>query len=55
MSDKVGYYVYLPATFLYHFKAQEFPANVDSLTGNGFYLDTKTIKFNQNILLELQY
>jgi hypothetical protein len=39
-ADKAGYYVYLPATFIYHFDATAFPENVDSLTGNGFQLDT---------------
>lgn len=44
MSDKAGYYVYLPALFLYQFKAQDFPAKVDSLTGSGFYLNLKNNK-----------
>jgi hypothetical protein len=39
-ADKAGYYVYLPASFIYGFKADEFPTNVDEKTGNGFQLDT---------------
>ena len=38
-GDKAGYYVYLPATFLYGFDGSRFPENIDSLTGNGFWLD----------------
>ncbi|MCF8254842.1 MAG: hypothetical protein K9H61_04115 [Bacteroidia bacterium] len=44
MSDKAGYYVYLPALFLYDFKSNQFPEKVDSLTGNGFYLNPITNK-----------
>ena len=38
-GDKAGYYVYLPAAFLYSFDAARFPQEIDSLTGNGFQLD----------------
>lgn len=38
-GDKAGYYVYLPATFIYHFNAKSFPADLDQKTGNGFQLD----------------
>jgi hypothetical protein len=41
MSDKAGYYVYLPALFLYEFKSSKFPTKVDSLTGDGFQLNLK--------------
>lgn len=44
MSDKAGYYVYLPALFLYEFNSSKFPSKVDSLTGNGFYLDPNNNK-----------
>ena len=44
MSDKAGYYVYLPALFLYEFNCSKFPSKVDSLTGNGFYLDPNNNK-----------
>lgn len=43
-ADKAGYYVYLPATFIYGFKANAFPGNIDSLTGNGFKLDHESNK-----------
>ena len=44
MSDKAGYYVYLPAFFLYNFEANKFPEKIDSLTGNGFSLLLKSNK-----------
>jgi hypothetical protein len=40
-ADRAGYYVYLPATFLYRFNASEFPKDMDAKTGYGFYLDKK--------------
>lgn len=41
-ADKAGYNVYLPATFIYGFDASAFPDSIDSLTGNGFSLNTQT-------------
>lgn len=38
-ADKAGYYVYLPATFIYGFDASKFPDQVDEKTGSGFTLD----------------
>lgn len=38
-GDKAGYYIYLPALFIYSFNADRFPESMDSLTGNGFSLD----------------
>lgn len=35
-SDKAGYFMYLPASFYYGFKASEFPENEDSNRGLGF-------------------
>lgn len=45
-GDKAGYYMYLPATFKFNFKANNFPKNIDLKTGNGFTIDQKnnTIK-----------
>lgn len=40
-ADKAGYYVYLPATFIYSFEIKAFPDSVDIKTGNGFSLDKK--------------
>jgi hypothetical protein len=38
-SDKAGYYVYLPAAFIYHFNASNFPDGIETKTGNGFSLN----------------
>jgi len=38
-SDKAGYYVYLPATFIYHWDAKKFPKGIDKEL-LGFGLDT---------------
>jgi hypothetical protein len=38
-ADMAGYYVYLPATFYYHFDARKAPAGIDDRSGNGFFLD----------------
>ena len=43
-ADKAGYYVYLPATFLYGFDARAFPDSVEFKTGKGFQLDRTTGK-----------
>lgn len=40
-ADKAGYYVYLPAAFIYKFNASAFPDAIDSLCGNGFRIDRK--------------
>ena len=39
-SDRAGYYIYLPATFYYHFDARKMPADLDIQTGGGFSTDT---------------
>jgi hypothetical protein len=36
-ADASGYYVYLPATFIYDWKAETMPKRMDTLTGLGFY------------------
>ena len=38
-SDKAGYYIYLPATFLYQFDIAKAPPGIDQKTGNGFYIN----------------
>lgn len=38
-ADKAGYFVYLPATFQYGFKAASFPDSIDHYTGDGFNLN----------------
>lgn len=35
-ADKAGYYVYLPAFFLYDFNPENFPNNIDKNVGDGF-------------------
>lgn len=35
-ADPVGYYVYLPATFIYNFDAAELPEKITEKTGDGF-------------------
>ncbi len=39
-ADAAGYYVYLPATFIYQWDFDKMPSGMDTLTGDGFYLDT---------------
>lgn len=54
-GDKAGYYVYLPATFIYHFDAPAFPDSVGIKTGNGFLVDMKNnkirTKYNYGVAL----
>ena len=38
-ADQVGYYVYLPGLFIYHFDPESFPENIEEKTGGGFSLD----------------
>jgi hypothetical protein len=38
-ADKAGYYIYLPATFFYHFDANKSPQGIDEKTGYGFNVD----------------
>ena len=39
-ADPAGYYVYLPALFIYDFDAEKFPEKIDSLCGDGFKINT---------------
>ena len=41
-SDRAGYYIYLPATFFYHFDTHKMPADLDVKTGGGFSIDTRS-------------
>lgn len=43
-ADKAGYYVYLPATFIYGFDVSQFPDKIDQKTGNGFSLQDGILK-----------
>jgi len=38
-ADKAGYYIYLPALFIYDFDLKKIPDNIDLLTGNGFTIN----------------
>ncbi len=38
-ADKSGYYIYLPATIIYGFSPEVYPAGIDDSLGNGFQLD----------------
>ncbi|MHC1774601.1 MAG: hypothetical protein AB9834_04225 [Lentimicrobium sp.] len=41
-ADKSGYYIYLPATFIYGFHQQKYPDKIDFRLGNGFgFVDGK--------------
>lgn len=39
-ADASGYYVYLPATFIYQWDSKQMPAGIDTLTGRGFSIDS---------------
>jgi len=43
-ADKAGYYVYLPAAFLFQFDPGHFPENIDHKTGDGFVANPETGK-----------
>jgi hypothetical protein len=43
-ADAAGYYVYLPATFIYNYDAKQFPDSIESTTGGGFHLDLQNGK-----------
>ncbi len=45
-ADKAGYYIYLPASFLYQFRYDKIPAGMDEKCGNGFQLDSVNRKFH---------
>jgi hypothetical protein len=38
-ADMAGYYVYLPATFYYHFDSRKAPQGIGEKSGNGFFID----------------
>ncbi|MCD6017855.1 MAG: hypothetical protein K0S53_976 [Bacteroidetes bacterium] len=43
-ADKAGYNVYLPALFIYDFKAEQLPGQIEVKTGNGFHADSTSGK-----------
>lgn len=42
-ADKAGYYVYLPAFFIYDFNGKTMPQGIDKKTGNGFVIENGKI------------
>jgi hypothetical protein len=52
-ADKAGYYIYLPAFFIYNFQVDGLPAEIDKKTGNGFIVrDGKIItKYTYGVAL----
>lgn len=47
-ADASGYYVYLPATFIYQWDSKKIPSGMDTLTGRGFSIDTiKNVLFTK--------
>ncbi|HVA99077.1 MAG TPA: hypothetical protein VNG53_09295, partial [Bacteroidia bacterium] len=49
-ADAAGYYVYLPMWYIYGNNAKDFPANEDTITGNGFYYDKASNKIHTKYL-----
>jgi hypothetical protein len=43
-ADMAGYYIYLPATFYYHFDTKKTPPGIEEKTGYGFFIDHKNNK-----------
>ncbi|MBK8642258.1 MAG: hypothetical protein IPN15_08610 [Saprospiraceae bacterium] len=43
-ADKAGYYVYLPATFIYGYDTSGWPDSLDIKTGDGFHIDKASDK-----------
>ena len=43
-ADKAGYYIYLPAVFIYDFSPEKFPPDIEKTLGMSFHLDTKNNK-----------
>ncbi|MFC2101865.1 hypothetical protein ACFLS7_02625, partial [Bacteroidota bacterium] len=44
-ADRAGYYIYLPATFLYGFDVTKAPDKIWEKTGDGFWIDFQKGKF----------
>jgi len=42
-GDKAGYYIYLPATFIYHWDGENIPESLSERTGNGFQVTSEGI------------
>jgi hypothetical protein len=42
-SDAAAYFVYLPATFIYHYDGSKMPGNISAMTGDGFSIENNKI------------
>ena len=49
-ADKAGYYVYLPALFLYDFNPNKFPKNIENTIGEGFAFIKKNPENDQKVI-----
>ena len=43
-ADKAGYYIYLPAYFIYDFDGEKLPPKIGEKTGDGFFVEEGKIK-----------
>lgn len=43
-ADRAGYYIYLPSAFIYNFSTEKFPEDIESKTGEGFFLNKEENK-----------
>jgi hypothetical protein len=42
-ADAAAYFVYLPATFIYHYDGSKMPENISAMTGDGFSIENDKI------------
>jgi len=42
-ADAAGYFVYLPATFIYNYDGSKLPENISAMTGDGFHIENNKI------------
>ncbi|HOL74621.1 MAG TPA: hypothetical protein PLM87_03225 [Bacteroidales bacterium] len=42
-ADAAAYFVYLPATFIYHYDGSKMPENIPAMTGDGFHIENNKI------------
>ena len=54
-ADASGYYVYLPAFFIYNFKTNNFPDSISQHSGNGFTLNNNKVKSKYPLGVAIAY
>jgi hypothetical protein len=54
-GDASGYYVYLPALFIYNFDADNFPDDIEKISGNGFELTHGKVKSKYPLGVAIAY